>query len=105
MCYVLPGLDYTRPAFGPCTAPGVPAASCKVLYMEDFAADDGELDTSSPLAPDQFHGTNVAGIITSASTVLTLAVTDTLLPRMAAPTQSCQPAHTFPALLVSVLQA
>ena len=62
---VCAGLDYTRPAFGPCTAPGVPAATCKVVYAEDLAPDDNQLDESTPGASDQFHGTNVAGIIAS----------------------------------------
>ena len=48
------GVDYTRAAFGSCTAPGVPAA-CKVLYAADIAPDDGSRDTS-------LHGTHVAGI-------------------------------------------
>lgn len=54
------GLEYTRSAFGPCTAPGVPAATCKVAYMQDFAADDSALDSDA-----QKHGTNVAGIIST----------------------------------------
>jgi hypothetical protein len=62
---VLAGLEYTRPAFGPCTAPGVPAATCKVVYMQDFATDDGMLDESRPTATDAYHGTNVAGVIAS----------------------------------------
>jgi subtilisin family serine protease len=46
------GVDYTRAAFGSCSAPG---GSCKVVYAQDFAPDDG--------APDSHgHGTNVAGI-------------------------------------------
>ena len=49
------GLDYTRAAFGSCTAPGVPAG-CKVIYAQDFAPPDGELDADT-------HGTNVSGII------------------------------------------
>jgi len=53
------GLDYTRDIFGPCTAPGVPAATCRVAYMQDITAvDDGRLDDA-----DEPHGTNVAGII------------------------------------------
>lgn len=51
------GLDYKRSAFGPCTAPGQPAATCKVIYTEDILADDGVLDEG------RFHGTNVAGIV------------------------------------------
>ena len=60
------GLDYTRDAFGPCTAPGVPATSCKVLFMKDFAKDDKQLDD-----PSQPHGTNVAGIIAGERAVST----------------------------------
>lgn len=52
------GLDYTRPAFGPCTAPGAPAATCKVLFMRDMGIEDNRLDDAT-----QPHGTNVAGII------------------------------------------
>jgi hypothetical protein len=51
------GLDDTRAAFGPCTAPGVPAATCSVLFTKDIATEDGVLDTGD------FHGTNVAGVI------------------------------------------
>lgn len=54
------GIDYRKPAFGPCTAPGIPAATCKVVYMADLVTDDGQLDFD-PSAPD--HGTNVAGIV------------------------------------------
>jgi subtilisin family serine protease len=49
------GVDYTLPAFGSCTSPGVPA-SCKVVFAHDFAPSDGQLD-------DNGHGTNVAGIV------------------------------------------
>ncbi len=48
------GVDYTRAAFGSCTAPGLPA-SCKVIYAQDFAPDDGAPDADG-------HGSNVAGI-------------------------------------------
>lgn len=61
VCCWLPGLDYTRPAFGPCTAPGVPAASCKVVYAEDLEGNDNQLDDPN----QELHGTNVAGVITS----------------------------------------
>jgi len=50
------GVDYTRPAFGSCTSPGVPAG-CKVVVYQDFADPDGALDD-----PD-LHGTNVSGIV------------------------------------------
>src|SRR5262249_20240562 len=42
-------------AFGPCTAVATPAATCKVVFAQDFAPDDGALD-------DNGHGTNVAAI-------------------------------------------
>lgn len=48
------GLDYTAPHFG-CTGVNVPASTCRVAYVQDFAADDGLLD-------DNGHGTNVAAI-------------------------------------------
>ncbi|HRY18212.1 MAG TPA: S8 family serine peptidase [Candidatus Competibacteraceae bacterium] len=47
------GVDYTRVAFGSCTAPG---GSCRVIHAQDFAPDDGAQD-------DDGHGTNVAGIV------------------------------------------
>ena len=50
------GLDYTRAAFGSCTAPNT-GAGCKVVYAADFATSDGARDTGS------YHGTNVAGIV------------------------------------------
>jgi hypothetical protein len=31
--------------------------------MQDIATDDGVLDESRPTAPDAYHGTNVAGVI------------------------------------------
>ena len=54
------GVDYTRAAFGSCTAPGVPVG-CKVVYAHDFAPDDGMLDDPAPAIGR--HGTNVAGIV------------------------------------------
>ena len=50
------GAEYTRPAFGSCTAPGVPAG-CKIVVHQEFADPDGTLDD-----PD-LHGTNVSGIV------------------------------------------
>lgn len=52
------GVDYTRAAFGSCTAPGSPS-SCKVIYAQDFAANDNLRDDGG------HHGTNVAGIVLS----------------------------------------
>lgn len=49
------GVDYTRAAFGSCSAPGEPG--CRVVLAQDFAPDDGELDDTV------LHGTNVAGIV------------------------------------------
>ncbi len=49
------GVDYTRAAFGSCSAPGEPG--CSVVYAQDFAANDGMLD--DPI----LHGTNVAGTV------------------------------------------
>lgn len=49
------GVDYTRAAFGSCTAPGIPAG-CRVVYSADIAPEDYSLD-------DYGHGTNVAGIV------------------------------------------
>jgi subtilisin family serine protease len=51
------GADYTNPALGSCTAPGVPASTCKVVVAQDFAPSDGTLDDSS------HHGTNVSSIV------------------------------------------
>jgi hypothetical protein len=48
------GVDYTRAAFGSCSAPG---GSCKVAVAQDFATPDGVVDQGN------FHGTNVAGIV------------------------------------------
>ncbi|MFO0600561.1 MAG: S8 family serine peptidase [Myxococcaceae bacterium] len=47
------GTDYTRAAFGSCSAPG---GACSVAVARDFAPDDGQLDAHG-------HGTNVAGIV------------------------------------------
>lgn len=50
------GVDYTRAAFGTCTAPGIPSATCKVVAAEELATADGSND-------DNGHGSNVAGIV------------------------------------------
>lgn len=49
------GTDYTRAAFGSCTAPGVPA-DCKVSVEQAFALNSAQPDY-------QGHGTNVAGTV------------------------------------------
>ena len=50
------GVIYTDPAFGPCISPGLPAATCKVIFARDIAPDDGFNDYGG-------HGTNVAAIV------------------------------------------
>lgn len=62
------GVDYTRSAFGNCTAPGVPS-NCKVVYAQDFSPDDGSLD-------DNGHGSNVAAIVTGIATDTRIAALD-----------------------------
>jgi len=52
------GVDFTQADFGPCTAPGVPAATCKVVYASNISGSGGGLDTSTSQ-----HGTNVSGIV------------------------------------------
>lgn len=49
------GADYTRAAFGACSAPG---PTCAIAYAQDFATSDGVADD-----PASMHGTNVAGIV------------------------------------------
>jgi subtilisin family serine protease len=51
------GADFTRAAFGSCTAPGVPAATCRVVVAQEFGAVDNARDDPS------LHGTNVAAIV------------------------------------------
>ncbi|MFN2386845.1 MAG: S8 family serine peptidase [Thermoanaerobaculia bacterium] len=63
------GVDYTRAAFGFCTAPGQPVG-CKVIVSEDFAAPDNQLD-----APER-HGTLVSGIVLGVAPDTRLAVLD-----------------------------
>ncbi len=50
------GVDYTRVAFGACTAPGIPSETCKVAAAVELATADGSND-------DNGHGSNVAGIV------------------------------------------
>jgi poly(3-hydroxybutyrate) depolymerase len=51
------GVDFTRAAFGSCTAVNAPQSTCRVVHAQDFGTDDGARDVSP------FHGTNVAGIV------------------------------------------
>jgi subtilisin family serine protease len=62
------GVDYTRPAFGSCTAPGTPA-TCNVVVAQDFAPDDGARD-------DNGHGSNVAGIVAAVAPGSRIAALD-----------------------------
>lgn len=62
------GVNYTLPAFGSCTAPGVPAG-CRVAAALDIAADDGGLDIHG-------HGTNVAGIVAGVAPGTRIAALD-----------------------------
>ncbi|ABB31683.1 peptidase S8 and S53 subtilisin kexin sedolisin [Geobacter metallireducens RCH3] len=66
------GINYTLPAFGSCTAPGVPA-DCKVAASVDIATNDNALD-------DLGHGTNVAGIVAGVAPGAKLAVLDVFNP-------------------------
>lgn len=66
------GVDYTRSAFG-CTSPAQPIG-CKVVYAQDFATDDNQLD-------DDGHGTNVAGIVASVAPGTQIAALDVFRPR------------------------
>jgi subtilisin family serine protease len=54
------GVDYTRSAFGSCTAPSVPAG-CRVVAAKEIAPDDGQRDANG-------HGSNVAGIVAGIAT-------------------------------------
>lgn len=66
------GVDYTNPAFGSCTAPGSPSG-CKVVYAQDFANDDHQLD-------DDGHGTNVAGIVVGVAPSTSVLALDVFRP-------------------------
>lgn len=62
------GLDYTRPEFGACTAPGLPQG-CRVVHAQDFAPGDGALDADG-------HGTFVAGITVAVAPGTQIAALD-----------------------------
>ncbi len=63
------GVNYTLSAFGSCTAPGIPSATCKVVASEDIATSDGSLDAHG-------HGTNVAGIVVGVAPASKIAALD-----------------------------
>ncbi|OYY92508.1 MAG: hypothetical protein B7Y41_15600 [Hydrogenophilales bacterium 28-61-23] len=63
------GVNYTTSTFGACTAPGVPAATCKVVAALDTGTDDGSRD-------DNGHGTAVAGTALSAAPGARIAAVD-----------------------------
>lgn len=48
------GVDYTKPDFGSCSAPG--SSNCRVVEAVEIATQDNQLDSNG-------HGTNVAAII------------------------------------------
>ena len=60
------GVDYTRGAFGYCTAAGVPA-SCRVAYYANIVDNSPSLDSSG-------HGTNVAGVVAGLGSGLRIAM-------------------------------
>lgn len=62
------GVDYTRSAFGSCTAPSVPAG-CRVVLEKEIAINDGQLDANG-------HGTNVAGIVAGIATGTSIVAYD-----------------------------
>jgi subtilisin family serine protease len=67
------GVNYTNAAFGGCTAPGVPSATCKVVAAFDVAPSDNSMD-------DTGHGTNVSGIVAAVAPGAKLAVLDVFTP-------------------------
>lgn len=62
------GVDYTRPEFGSCPAPGAPG--CKVVYAQDFAPDDGRLDDAD------LHGTRVSAVVLGVASGAGIAALD-----------------------------
>lgn len=63
------GVNYAGSAFGNCTAPGVPAGTCKVVAAVDTAPEDGALDGLG-------HGTVVAQTALSAAPGARIAAID-----------------------------
>ncbi len=62
------GIDYEHPAFGGCTAPGVPS-TCRVAATLEIAPEDNDLDDSG-------HGTNVGATVVGVAPGARLAVAD-----------------------------
>ncbi|OIR06770.1 subtilisin E precursor [mine drainage metagenome] len=62
------GVDYTLPAFGSCTSPGMPAG-CRVVAFQHFEPNPVSLD------PDG-HGTNVAAIVAAVAPGAKIAALD-----------------------------
>jgi hypothetical protein len=53
------GVDYWRDAFGGCTAPGQPIATCRIAELVPIAPNSDKLDSDGK----GLHGTSVAGIV------------------------------------------
>lgn len=68
------GVDYTRSAFGSCTAANVPAGTCRVVYAADFATNDNLLDEALG------HGTSVAAIVLGVAPEARIAALDVFRP-------------------------
>lgn len=60
------GVNYTLPAFGSCTAPGVPAA-CKVSFYQNIADSSTALDALG-------HGSQVSAIVVGTATATQIAM-------------------------------
>ena len=71
VCVLDTGVDYTRAAFGSCTAPGSPAG-CKVVAAADIAPADGLLDDPATGR----HGTNVAATVLGVAPGASIAALD-----------------------------
>jgi hypothetical protein len=69
------GVDYTLPEFGSCTAPGLPAATCRVSVAFDIGVSDSRLDDPITIASGP-HGTNVSGIVAKVAPSAKLVVID-----------------------------
>lgn len=63
------GVNYIASVFGSCTAPGVPAATCKVVAALDTGTTDNALD-------DNGHGSSVAAVALSAAPGVKIAAVD-----------------------------